>query len=234
VAFDEALGAEHRVWYLPCGLIEWDSQWICVLSGRRSFQRSGGAVADAKSGGRCVEAGKPFRSSTRARRQRSPFKVVALLVVLIVIGAGVAAVPAFPDRVSSDDANVDGHISAIAPKVAGSVAEVLVHENEPVKAGQLLVRIDARDFTGQVDMNKGGCDAGGEPVAFRPGGVPWTNDTNTVRGIGCRPGLAGTEAEVERARIALRAGIGSDLLYAKANVSANRPITSVRRRTWRA
>ena len=47
---------------------------------------------------------------------------------------------------STDDAYVKADSTIIAPKVSGYVAEVLVADNEPVKAGQLLARIDDRDF----------------------------------------------------------------------------------------
>jgi len=50
------------------------------------------------------------------------------------------------NRESTDDAQVDGHITAVSAKVYGRVAEVLVDDNEPVKAGQPLVKLDARDY----------------------------------------------------------------------------------------
>jgi membrane fusion protein (multidrug efflux system) len=47
---------------------------------------------------------------------------------------------------STDDAYVTGHVHQISSEVDGRVAEVLVHENEVVKAGQPLVKIDALEF----------------------------------------------------------------------------------------
>jgi membrane fusion protein (multidrug efflux system) len=47
---------------------------------------------------------------------------------------------------TTDDAYVKADSTIIAPKVSGYIAEVLVSDNEPVKAGQLLARIDDRDF----------------------------------------------------------------------------------------
>jgi membrane fusion protein (multidrug efflux system) len=47
---------------------------------------------------------------------------------------------------STDDAYVKADSTIIAPKVSGYVGEVLVGDNQPVKAGQLLARIDDRDF----------------------------------------------------------------------------------------
>jgi membrane fusion protein (multidrug efflux system) len=48
--------------------------------------------------------------------------------------------------VSTDDAYVKADYTTVAPKVSGYLAEVLVHDNEPVTAGQVLARIDDRDF----------------------------------------------------------------------------------------
>ncbi len=47
---------------------------------------------------------------------------------------------------TTDDAYVKADSTIVAPKVSGYIAEVLVNDNEPVKAGQLLARIDDRDF----------------------------------------------------------------------------------------
>jgi len=47
---------------------------------------------------------------------------------------------------STDDAQVDGHINAISPRISGSVSKVYVFEPQVVKAGDLLVEIDDRDY----------------------------------------------------------------------------------------
>ncbi len=49
-------------------------------------------------------------------------------------------------QVSTDDAYVKADSTTIAPKVSGYIASVLVGDNEPVKAGQVLAKIDDRDF----------------------------------------------------------------------------------------
>jgi membrane fusion protein, multidrug efflux system len=48
--------------------------------------------------------------------------------------------------VSTDDAYVKADYTTIAPKVAGYLTDVLVKDNQPVKAGQVLARIDDRDY----------------------------------------------------------------------------------------
>jgi membrane fusion protein, multidrug efflux system len=47
---------------------------------------------------------------------------------------------------STDDAYVGGDVTVIAPKVAGFIAEVVVTDNQTVRAGDLLVKLDDRDY----------------------------------------------------------------------------------------
>jgi membrane fusion protein (multidrug efflux system) len=56
--------------------------------------------------------------------------------------------------VSTDDAYVKADNTTIAPKVSGYLHEVLVGDNEYVKAGQVLARIDERDFRVALDQAK--------------------------------------------------------------------------------
>ncbi len=53
---------------------------------------------------------------------------------------------------STDDAYVQADYTTVAPKVSGYVAQVLVEDNQPVKAGQILARIDDRDFKTALDQ----------------------------------------------------------------------------------
>ncbi|MBB3407062.1 membrane fusion protein (multidrug efflux system) [Rhizobium sp. BK316] len=55
-------------------------------------------------------------------------------------------------EVSTDDAYVKADSTTVAPKVSGYLAEVLVSDNETVKAGQPLARIDDRDFRTALDQ----------------------------------------------------------------------------------
>jgi membrane fusion protein, multidrug efflux system len=52
---------------------------------------------------------------------------------------------------TTDDAYTTGHVHDISSRVAGTVIEVAVDDNEPVKKGQVLARLDPRDFQVQVD-----------------------------------------------------------------------------------
>ena len=54
--------------------------------------------------------------------------------------------------VSTDDAYVEAHSVLISPKVSGYISEVPVDDNESVKAGQVLARIDPRDYQTALDQ----------------------------------------------------------------------------------
>ena len=58
------------------------------------------------------------------------------------------------DTVSTDDAYVNGHVTYVAPRVAGQVSHVLVDDNERVKKGDLLVQLDKEPYQVQVDIKK--------------------------------------------------------------------------------
>lgn len=54
--------------------------------------------------------------------------------------------------VSTDNAYTRGEITVIAPRVAGYVSQVLVDDNQPVRRGQVLFRIDDADYQAQLDQ----------------------------------------------------------------------------------
>ena len=73
-------------------------------------------------------------------------KVIGGLVLLLVIAGGVYYYLATRDFESTDDAYTDGRSLTISPKISGYVTELLVDDNQRVKTGDVLARIDARDY----------------------------------------------------------------------------------------
>jgi len=70
-------------------------------------------------------------------------------------------------EVGTDDAYVEADSTTIAPKVSGYISAVLVQDNEPVKADQILARIDDRDFRVALDQAKADVTAAVAVVATR-------------------------------------------------------------------
>jgi len=95
-------------------------------------------VSDSKS-----ESG--LRPSRRAVK-RAALALAVTLGVAAAADLGYRYLTTGRYLVSTDDAYVKADSTIVAPKVSGYVSEVLVSDNEKVKAGQLLARIDDRDF----------------------------------------------------------------------------------------
>ncbi|HWZ41202.1 MAG TPA: HlyD family secretion protein [Bradyrhizobium sp.] len=70
-------------------------------------------------------------------------------------------------QVSTDDAYVKADNTTIAPKVSGYLSAVLVGDNERVKAGQVLARIDDRDFVVALDQAKADVAAATATIASK-------------------------------------------------------------------
>ena len=70
-------------------------------------------------------------------------------------------------QVSTDDAYVKADNTTIAPKVSGYIGDVLVGDNEQVKAGQVLAKIDDRDFRVALDQAKADVEAARAAVATK-------------------------------------------------------------------
>jgi len=66
---------------------------------------------------------------------------------------------------STDDAYVKADSTIVSPKVSGYISQVLVGDNQPVKAGQVLARIDDRDF--RTALEQAQADVAGSEAAVR-------------------------------------------------------------------
>ncbi|WP_434667525.1 HlyD family secretion protein [Paraburkholderia sp. A3BS-1L] len=81
----------------------------------------------------------------------APSRLKWLRIAAVVAVGGVAAwggttLLSHSSSESTNDAYVTADFTLVAPRVAGQITDVLVNDNEGVKAGQLLVRIDDRDY----------------------------------------------------------------------------------------
>jgi membrane fusion protein, multidrug efflux system len=77
--------------------------------------------------------------------------LVATLAIVGTTGFGHYYVTTGRYLETTDDAYVQADSTIVAPKISGYVSKVLVADNEPVKAGQLLAKIDDRDFQAALD-----------------------------------------------------------------------------------
>jgi membrane fusion protein (multidrug efflux system) len=78
--------------------------------------------------------------------------IVGAIVLVILVVGGVLYWLHARQYVSTDDAFVDTHVVRLAPQVTGQVSRVLVDDNAVVRAGQVLVEIDASSARAALDQ----------------------------------------------------------------------------------
>ena len=88
------------------------------------------------------------------RSAKKKWLVALLLLIGLLVGGyyGLGAWKHAATHVSTDNAYVQADMAQITPRVHGTVIDVLIHENWWVKPGQVLVRLDTRDY--EVRLNE--------------------------------------------------------------------------------
>ncbi|MEQ1909103.1 MAG: HlyD family secretion protein [Vicinamibacterales bacterium] len=143
-----------------------------------------------------------FTSSSR-------FRILVGVVLVLIAGAGYWWWSS-QGHETTDDAQVDAHVTQISARVGGAVLRVAVNDNQVVDAGAVLVEIDPRDYQIAIDKSKAElADAEAAAIAAQSN-VPITS-TSTQSGVLSAQGSvdharsvidsAGKEVEVARARL---------------------------------
>ena len=130
-------------------------------------------------------------------------------VLLLILGAGAWAWTTAGHE-STDDAQVDAHVTQIAARVSGTVTTVAVDDNQLVETGALLVQLDPRDYQVAIDKARAElADAEASALAAQSS-VPITSTTTasnvtTARGgiTSAQSAVAATEKEIEAANARL-------------------------------
>src|SRR5215510_11091569 len=86
----------------------------------------------------------PKPSARKAKRHLG--RLIAIIILLPLLVGGYFLWRYLGTYESTDDAQVDGHIHAISARITGYVSQVLVNDQQVVKAGDPLVVIDPRDY----------------------------------------------------------------------------------------
>ena len=119
--------------------------------------------------------------------------LLAGTVALLIGGAGIAWIVAPKSSESTDNAYLKADSVSVTPRVGGFIAAVLVPENQPVKAGTPLIRIDAREFDARLTAARAA-------VADAVAGVATTRAA--LGGLGADEQLAAARIRATRSMIA--------------------------------
>ena len=155
---------------------------------------------------------------------RTRGRATALIVVLL-IGAAVATGGVLywnyaQGYESTDDAQVDGHLNGISSRIAGTIINVCVDENQSVKAGDLVAEIDPRDYEIALAQAKAEVLQKQAEVQVQDPNVPMTEVTSQTNILSAEADVATADAGVAWAERDLVAAQGrlreAEANYAKA------------------
>ena len=130
-------------------------------------------------------------------KRRSPLIWIILgIVAVLAIAGGTYYWYATKDQQNTDDAYTDGRAITIAPKIAGYITELNITDNQRVHAGDVLLRIDQRDYVAARDQARGAVAAAEGQFAAATAGSEVARKNFPAR-------LASAQAQRDSARAAL-------------------------------
>jgi membrane fusion protein (multidrug efflux system) len=100
----------------------------------------------------------------------------------------------------TDNAQVEGHVTPVLPRVGGYVAQVRVEENQAVKAGDTLLVIDDRDLRAKLEQANADLAAAEEQTAGGGGQAVAQAAAAQAQAGAARANIGAAEANAEKAR----------------------------------
>jgi membrane fusion protein (multidrug efflux system) len=140
--------------------------------------------------------------------------------VLLAIALGLYLY--FHNRETTDDAQVDGHITPIASKVYGRVGKVLVKDNQPVNAGQVIVQLEPGDYQSAVDQAQAALALAESEARSAGVDVPRTSENAASDTSSAQAQLSGAQADLLRAQATYDEAQTADFAWAQAMVDKSR------------
>jgi membrane fusion protein, multidrug efflux system len=134
--------------------------------------------------------------------KRIPFIIAAVIVAVLVIGAWLWM---GAGQESTDDAQVEAHVTPIAARVSGTVVAVPAPDNREVQAGEVLVQIDPSDYEVALARAQAELANAQAEAEAATANVPITSTTATSNVATAAGGVAQAEAGIAEAEQGLEA-----------------------------
>ena len=161
----------------------------------------------------------PARPVTPIRKRSNRNLIIAGALLLLVAGGLYLWIGSW-NRVSTDDAQVDGHIIPVSSKIYGNVVEVLVQDNQAVKQGQVLVRLDPRDYQAKVNQASAAVGVAQSQARGASVGVPLTRETTLSGTSSAEEQVKAAQADYDEAKAEYERAADSDIAVARSNVDS--------------
>ena len=156
--------------------------------------------------------------TTRIRNLGPGSKIGILLLVLVAAGLWYF----YSGQVTTDDAQVDCHITAVAPQVPGYVVKLYFNDNTPVKEGEVLLEIDPRPYEAAVAQAKAALDIAEAQANSAKLQIGLVRETTTHSTGGATAQKESDAADYVSSQAQLEQSATANLQLAEANLAAKR------------
>lgn len=142
----------------------------------------------------------------------TPKKKAPKALILAALGLGAIAAGSFGYRYwqyasihqETENATVAGHIHQISSRVNGTVAEVLVQDNQQVKPGQLLVKLDPRDYQVKVQQAQAALENARRQAEAAEANISLASQTSQGKTTQAQGDISSANAAISTAQAAIR------------------------------
>jgi len=154
--------------------------------------------------------------------------IIIVVVLLVVVGAGLWWRSTFSE--DTDDAQVNGHLIQISPRIGGQVQKVDVNENQVVNAGDEIAQLDPRDYQVAVENAEAALASAQAAAVAAQVNVPLTSINTGSNLSSAASDVSGAHASVEQAQQQLQsaqarvAQADANNIKAQADLARYRPL----------
>ncbi|MBD2595431.1 HlyD family secretion protein [Nostoc spongiaeforme FACHB-130] len=169
-----------------------------------------------------------------AEKKEKPRSKKRLPLILAGLGVGAIAAGTFgynywqyaSSHEETDNATVSGHVHQVSSKIPGTVAQVLVNDNQEVQPGQLLVKLDPRDYESKVQQAAAALANARSQAEAAAANIALTAETTNAKTTQAQGDVSGALSAISTAQAAVKeaqAGIPAaqaDVELAQAGIPA--------------
>jgi membrane fusion protein, multidrug efflux system len=164
-----------------------------------------------------AKAVEPVLRQGRSRKK----KVLASAAVIVFLGMSVWAIRYWlwsQAHEETDDAYVSGHVHPVSARISGTVETVLVDDNQHVERGQVLLRLDPRDYQVRLQQAQAALDVARRQAASAGTAVEFSSQSAAAKATEADGGVRSAQAAISAAEAAV-AEAAAGIPRAKAALS---------------
>ncbi|NMG05332.1 HlyD family secretion protein [Brasilonema sp. UFV-L1] len=135
-----------------------------------------------------------------------------IALILAALGVGAVAAGGFGYRwwqyasthQETDNAQVAGHLHQVSSKIAGTVSQVLVNDNQQVQPGQLLIKLDPQDYQSKVQQTEAALENSRRQAQAAQANIKLASETTNAKTVQAQGDVSAAVAAISTAQAAVQ------------------------------